>query len=92
MAGIEPICGGYQTFRVAPKPGGGITFAHASIRTPYGKSAVDWKIEGNQFFIHVIVPVSAICHLELPNGEEKELKSGEYHLQVMLRDEKSVTN
>lgn len=84
LAGIEPICGGYQKFRVAPKPGGEITFASASIRTPYGKAAVDWKTEDNIFYIHVIVPVSAFCQLELPNGEEKELKSGEYQFRVVL--------
>lgn len=79
MAGIEPISGGYRTFRVAPKLGGGITYAKAGIRTPYGHAKVVWELKDERFEIQVEVPVSTSCMLELPDGTVKDLSSGKHH-------------
>lgn len=84
IAGIEATSGGYKTFIVAPKPGGGISWADASIVTPYGKASVAWKIINGQFEMMVQVPVSTTCFVELPNGEKKELGSGEYSFCISL--------
>jgi alpha-L-rhamnosidase len=72
---------GYKTFNIAPLVGGRLTNAKGSVKTPYGKIVSDWKIEGDTFKIKIQVPVSATCHLILPNGEEKELGSGEYEFK-----------
>ncbi|MEN1990530.1 alpha-L-rhamnosidase [Paenibacillus hubeiensis] len=84
MAGIEPTSGGYKTFRIAPKLGGGITWAKASTETPYGKACVHWKWDNDQFQIKAIVPVSTTCTLELPNGEKHTLLSGTHDLECKL--------
>ena len=76
VAGIEPISGGYREFRIAPMPGGGLTYAKAEILTPYGKAISDWKIDNGQFKLTVQVPVSATCYLTLPDGTEAVLTSG----------------
>lgn len=76
IAGIEPISGGYKEFRIAPMPGGGLTYAKTEILTPYGKAISDWKLENGRFELTVQVPVSATCHLTLPDGTEKVLGSG----------------
>lgn len=47
VAGIEPVSGGYKSFKVAPVPGGGLDFARAGIRTPYGQLTSEWKLEGS---------------------------------------------
>lgn len=78
LAGIEPIEGGYKTFRVAPLPGGGITSAKGCVRTPYGEILSDWNIRDGTFAIRVHVPVSAQCRLVLPNGEQHQLNSGKH--------------
>ena len=78
VAGIEPISGGYREFRIRPVPGGGLTFAKASIRTPYGEVRSQWEIEDGRFEITVRVPVSATCYLTLPDGAQKTLESGTY--------------
>lgn len=78
IAGIEATSGGYRTFRIAPQPGGGITFARGIVYTPYGMIVSDWNISCNVFTIHVKVPVSTACTLALPNRESYELVSGEY--------------
>jgi hypothetical protein len=72
---------GYKTFNIAPLVGGRLTNAKGSVKTPYGKIVSDWKIEGDTFKIKIQVPVSTTCHLILPNGEGKDLGSGEYEFK-----------
>ena len=78
LAGIEPLAGGYQSFRICPILGGGITFARAAIQTPYGKISSEWHITGDVFTIDLAVPVSTNCLLRLPDGNQYELGSGRY--------------
>ncbi len=78
MAGIEPLSGGYRSLRVMPVPGGGITWAKASVKTPFGTASSSWEICGDVFTITVAVPVSAECTLVLPNGDVQKLSSGRH--------------
>lgn len=84
LAGLEPTSGGYQTFRVAPMIGGGITWAKASTVTPYGLASVDWKRDEHLFHVEVTVPVSTTCSLHMPNGEIHILTSGQHSFQCSL--------
>lgn len=81
VAGIEPLESGYKEFRIRPVTGGGITWAKASTRTPYGTVSSGWKIEGNRFKIEVNVPVSTHCTLVLPDGTEYRTGSGRYEYE-----------
>ena len=76
VAGIEPLDGGYRRFRVAPRPGGGLTSAEATIDTPYGRAGSSWRIDGDRFALRVEVPVSTVCVATLPDGTEHRLESG----------------
>lgn len=84
LAGLESTSGGYQTFRVAPMIGGGITWAKASTITPYGLASVDWKRDEHQFHVEVTVPVSTTCSLHMPNGEIHILTSGQHSFRCSL--------
>ena len=77
VAGIEPLEGGYKKFRVKPVLDGGLTYAKASVKTPYGIASAQWKIEGNLFLLTVSVPVSAACEVILPSGKKRIVKSGD---------------
>ena len=48
IAGIEPLSGGYQTFEVKPRLGGGLTYAKASVLTAYGEVKSDWNCHINR--------------------------------------------
>ncbi len=76
VLGLEATSGGYRTFRVQPLPGGGLTCAKGSHRSPYGEIGVDWHIEEGVFSITVRVPVGTACELVLPDGERHSLASG----------------
>ncbi len=80
IAGIEPIEGGYRTFRVAPLLGGGLTSAEGTVRTPYGRVRSSWTLEGRSFALSIDVPVSTRCVVELPDGSRHELSSGSHRL------------
>ncbi len=86
MVGLEPLTGGYQSFKVKPIIGGGITWAKGSVKTPYGTISVSWMLEDHQFTLELEVPVSTTCSVELPNGEFYELGSGRHVRMCVLAD------
>lgn len=84
IAGIEPLEGGYRRFRVRPLPGGGLSWARGAVRTPFGRAASSWRIEGGRMLLTVEVPVSARCEVELPDGSRHELASGVHEFACAL--------
>lgn len=72
MAGLdtdesEP---GYKKIIIAPQPGGKITQAAAKLETLYGLTVSDWKIEGGQFKLKVVIPPNATALIRLPGAAE----------------------
>lgn len=82
VAGIEMTEPGYRSFVIKPVPGGDLTWAKASVMTPYGRISSEWKIEENEFEIAFEVPVGTTCRLELPDGSRKEYHSGCYRCKA----------
>lgn len=76
-AGIEAVKPAYREFTIKPLPGGGLTWAKASIQTSYGEIASNWEII-DRFYLRVKIPVNTRCRVVLPDGTEKLLGSGEY--------------
>jgi len=84
IAGIEATSGGYKTFKIAPIVGGRITWARGSVKTPYGRILCDWQINDSKFLINVEVPVSTVCNLILPNGQEESISSGKHNFSCTI--------
>ncbi len=78
IAGLEATAGGYREFTVAPLPGGGLTWARASVETPYGTAASDWTIDDGTFSLSVTVPVSTTANVRLPDGTSHSVRSGQH--------------
>jgi alpha-L-rhamnosidase len=76
IAGLEPLEGGYRRFHVRPLPGGGLSWARGSVRTPYGTASSSWSIDGERMLLRVEVPVSTRCEVELPDGSVHLVESG----------------
>lgn len=70
VAGIRPIDGevAYQRFRVEPVPGGGLTWAEASLDSPYGRITSAWRIVDARFTLTVTVPPGTRAEVVLPDG------------------------
>jgi alpha-L-rhamnosidase len=66
----------YRRFRVRPRPGGGITWAHARHESPYGTIDVRWSLAGGAFDLRVTVPPGTTAEVTLPDGAERILDPG----------------
>ncbi len=78
VAGIEPVTAGYKEFKVQPLVGGSISYANATVGTPYGKISSSWKVEDGAFKLTVRVPASTTAEIVLPDGGREKVGSGEY--------------
>lgn len=78
VAGLEATSAGYKTFKVVPVPGGGLTHVKTSHESPYGRIAVEWRIDADAFAIDIDVPTGTTCSLTLPDGSESVCKEGHY--------------
>jgi alpha-L-rhamnosidase len=78
VAGIQPIEGeiAYRRFRIAPRPGGGLTWAEAQFDSPSGRIEVAWRLEDDAFRITATVPPGATAELALPDGTLTALGPG----------------
>ena len=77
---------GYSRVLVAPRPGGGITWARAALETRQGPVSVSWQQEpGGELSVEVGVPESVTALVRLPDGSEKEVGAGQHRLTSSSR-------
>lgn len=84
VAGLAAAEPGYHRIRFAPRPGGGLTHASATQRTPYGVTSISWRIDHDRLHVDVVVPVGATAELELPGTAAEELGHGSHTRTVCL--------
>jgi alpha-L-rhamnosidase len=73
---LDPSEAGYRHVLIAPKPGGRITSASASVESRYGHTAAAWRIDDGTFSLDVTVPPNATATVTLPDGSSTEMGSG----------------
>jgi alpha-L-rhamnosidase len=78
IAGITPLAPGYAQVLVAPRPGGGITSARASLDTPHGRISTMWTIDGARLAVDVEVPDGVTAVVRLPGGQDVEVGPGRH--------------
>ena len=82
VAGLAPGAPGYRTIEFAPRPGGSLTSAGATHRTPYGEAAIDWRLDGGELAVEVVVPVGATGTVRLPGADPVRVGHGRHALRV----------
>jgi alpha-L-rhamnosidase len=81
IGGIAPLEPGYTRVLVAPRPGGGITWARAALETRQGPVSVSWQQDpAGELSVEVEVPESVTALVRLPDGSEKEVGAGQHRL------------
>ena len=81
IGGIAPLEPGYRRVLVAPRPGGGLTWAESSLDTPYGIVRVAWRAEHDRLTdLEVTVPDGATGTISLPDGRSIDVTAGDHHL------------
>jgi alpha-L-rhamnosidase len=86
LAGINPDekQPGYKNIIIRPQVIDAITWVKATKDTPYGEMAVKWEKVDGKFVINVKIPVGSTATVYMPNGEQKELVSGNHTLECNL--------
>jgi alpha-L-rhamnosidase len=79
VAGLQRLEPTWRRFRVAPRPGGGITSAETTHVTPYGEIAVAWDLT-DSFALTVTVPDGTTAEIVLPDGTRHEVGPGRHDL------------
>ncbi|OJV78842.1 MAG: hypothetical protein BGO37_00245 [Cellulomonas sp. 73-92] len=70
LGGLAPAAPGYRVVRVAPRPGGGVTWATVAQDTPYGRVDVAWRLDDDEFRLDLAVPPGASAEVVLPGADE----------------------
>ena len=87
VAGIEidEAQPGYKHILIQPRPGGGLTYAKASVESMYGKVAAGWEIIDGKLIVRVAVPSNTTATVRLPGGRMEEVGSGVYEIEEVMR-------
>ena len=67
----------YKHILIQPRPGGGLTFAKASLDSIYGRVASDWRIADNKFTLNVEVPPNTTATVRLPRAKLEQTTEGQ---------------
>jgi alpha-L-rhamnosidase len=90
VGGIAPAEPGYRTVRVAPRPGGGLTWAECSLDTPHGRVAVAWRLApSGALDVEVVVPDEVTAEIDVPGVEPQRVGGGRhrFHAAATLDEE-----
>jgi alpha-L-rhamnosidase len=85
IAGIEATEAGYRKFNIAPKLGGGLTYAKAELNTPHGKIASSWQLDDNKFTLTVDTPPSTECTVTLPDTTTHNVAPGNHVFECVVK-------
>ena len=66
IAGIAPLAPGYKRIRIAPVPRSPLTWASASLNTPYGKVESSWEVDKDSFKLEVNIPPNTSAEIAIP--------------------------
>jgi alpha-L-rhamnosidase len=85
VGGIAPAEPGYRTVRVAPRPGGGLTWADTSLDTPHGLVAVAWRSTPAGLEVDVTVPDGVSAEIDLPGAAPRRVGGGHHRFHDVVR-------
>ena len=71
MAGVQPVedAPGFRRVRIAPRPDKRLAHCRASVCTPHGLCAVEWRwLDAHRLMLEVTVPFGVTAELALPDG------------------------
>jgi alpha-L-rhamnosidase len=85
LSAATPDGTGSRAIRFAPRPGGGLTHAQASLETSYGLASIAWRRDADWLYVDVIVPSLSTAVVALPNGKEVTVAGGSHHFECQYR-------
>jgi alpha-L-rhamnosidase len=81
IGGISPAEPGYRTIHIAPRPGGGITWAKTSLITSSGELRVAWELDpAGEMVLDITVPDGLTAVVDLPGLPENRYAAGRHQV------------
>ena len=81
VGGLERTEPGWSRFRVAPRPGGELTWARTAHETPHGRAEIEWRVEDGVVSVDLEVPHGTRATVVLPlhpDGLTEEVGPGSH--------------
>ena len=78
IGGIDALEPGYAKVRVAPRPGGGLTWCKTSLETGHGRVEVSWRVEDGTLTVDTTLPADVTGVLSLEGQPEVTLTGGSH--------------
>jgi alpha-L-rhamnosidase len=85
IGGIAPLEPGYGKVLIAPRPGGGLTWATARLKTARGLVEVHWRDTGPDLSVEAAVPAGVSGVIRLPGQPDRELAPGRHTITAPVR-------
>jgi alpha-L-rhamnosidase len=76
IGGIAPVEPGYSRVRIAPRPGGGLTWADTRLETRHGVLHVKWRTEDAELTVETELPAGVTGVISLDGMPDVELGEG----------------
>jgi alpha-L-rhamnosidase len=64
---------GWKRFTVAPRPGGGVTWAKGEYQSIRGRIACDWRIEADKIKLRVSIPPNTTAEVRVPTSRPNDV-------------------
>ncbi|HEY5980622.1 MAG TPA: family 78 glycoside hydrolase catalytic domain [Microlunatus sp.] len=80
VAGLAPAEPGYRTVRIAPRPGGGLSWARAALVTAHGEIRVGWQLSGDELDLEVSLPAGVAAEIDVAGTDPTTLMAGDHRL------------
>jgi alpha-L-rhamnosidase len=90
VGGLAPATPGYAQVRIAPQPGGGLTWAKTSLRTPHGDVRVEWELVDGELVVQAELPEGVSAELALPGSDAETVPGGQSVRRSTTLDARSL--
>lgn len=84
VGGIAPLEPGYRRIHIAPRPGGGLTWAHTTLETPHGRVEVRWDLQETTLRVRATLPPGVSGVVDLPGAPLAEIDAGTLRVDVTV--------
>lgn len=68
--GLHETSAGFKTMAIKPHPGADFTQMRAEQMTPYGRAAAEWRKQGEEFILDVVIPVNTTAQVYVPSSSQ----------------------
>ena len=80
IGGLAPLEPGYAKVLIAPRPGGGLSWAKSSLDTHHGPIAVSWTETEGKLALSAEIPRGVEAVVRLPGRPEQTVGAGTHQL------------